>query len=190
MSKPTTGWVTWADHLFTGGRHCILNTTKHFPLCRIQIVYRLTCPGRMREINLCDQSHTSRSRGPEISRFGMDNMWLAIRIENLRGAEKQKRFISSINIQFKLPKWAEGLMTCTLTVVCGSCTCSRVASMSNATTRPEVNLKGLSDSPVGSIIVADALWIWQTERKCERMRNTLASLLETSRKCKSANLLG
>lgn len=50
-------------------------------------------------------------------------------------------------------------LTCTFTVFCGSWTCSSVASMSSATTRPVVNLSGLSDSPVGSMMVAVALWI-------------------------------
>ncbi len=42
-----------------------------------------TCPGRMREINLRDQSHASRSWGPEISRFGVDYVRLSIWIQNL-----------------------------------------------------------------------------------------------------------
>jgi len=42
-----------------------------------------TCPGRMREINLRDQSHTSRSWGPEISRFGVDYVRLSIWIQHL-----------------------------------------------------------------------------------------------------------
>lgn len=49
-------------------------------------------------------------------------------------------------------------LTWTLTVPWGSCTCSRVASTSSATTNPDVNLRGLSDSPVGSMIFAVALW--------------------------------
>lgn len=55
--------------------------------------------------------------------------------------------------------------TCTFTVFCGSWTCSSVASISRATTRPEVNLSGLSDSPVGSMIVAVARWIYQVSGK-------------------------
>lgn len=41
------------------------------------------CPGRMREINLRDQSHTSRSWRPEISRFGVDYVRLSIWIQHL-----------------------------------------------------------------------------------------------------------
>lgn len=53
--------------------------------------------------------------------------------------------------------------TWTFTVLWGSCTCSRVASTSRATTNPDVNRKGLSDSPAGSIMVAEALWICKQE---------------------------
>lgn len=37
--------------------------------------------------------------------------------------------------------------------------------MSSATTRPDVNLSGLSDSPVGSMMVAVARWICEPEGK-------------------------
>lgn len=55
------------------------------------------------------------------------------------------------------------LLTWTLTVPWGSCTCSSVASTSNATTNPDVNLRGLSDSPVGSMMFALALWSWKRQ---------------------------
>lgn len=60
------------------------------------------------------------------------------------------------------------LLTWTLTVPWGSCTCSRVASMSSATTNPEVNLRGLSDSPVGSMIFALALWSCKRQNDCQK----------------------
>lgn len=59
----------------------------------------------------------------------------------------------------------ESSLTCTFTVFCGFWTCSSVASMSSASTRPVVNLSGLSDSPVGSMMVAVALWICWEERE-------------------------
>lgn len=54
-----------------------------------------TCPGRMREINLRDQSHTSRSWGPEISRFGVDYVRLSIWIQNLW--DDEEKLIMCIN---------------------------------------------------------------------------------------------
>lgn len=70
-------------------------------------------------------------------------------------------YINYIQCQCKTPH------TWTLTLFWGSCTCSRVASTSKATTNPDVNRKGLSDSPAGSIMVAEALWI------CKQQENML-----------------
>lgn len=59
----------------------------------------------------------------------------------------------------------ESGLTCTFTVFCGFWTCSSVASISSASTRPVVNRSGLSDSPVGSRMVAVALWTCLTKRR-------------------------
>lgn len=57
--------------------------------------------------------------------------------------------------------------TWTLTLFWGSWMCSSVASISSATTRPDVKRSGLSDSPVGSMMVAVARWICWEVRKWE-----------------------
>lgn len=62
--------------------------------------------------------------------------------------------------QFRNSMGTQTGQTWTFTVFWGSCTCSRVASTSRATTNPDVNLKGLSDSPAGSIMVNKSLrWV-------------------------------
>ena len=82
--------------------------------------------------------------------------------QRLQGVLKWK-----VSTQSQFSMGIKTWQTWTFTVFWGSCTCSRVASTSRATTNPDVNLKGLSDSPAGSIMVAEALWI------CKQEENTI-----------------
>lgn len=54
----------------------------------------------MREINLRDQSHASRSWGPEISRFGVDYVRLSIWIQHLFDDEEKMNNVHQLYTNF------------------------------------------------------------------------------------------
>uniref|UniRef100_A0A0E9TDK2 Uncharacterized protein n=1 Tax=Anguilla anguilla TaxID=7936 RepID=A0A0E9TDK2_ANGAN len=62
--------------------------------------------------------------------------------------------------------------------------------MSSATTNPDVNLKGLSDSPVGSMMVAEALWICSGSLRCRKplCRSVVCRIFTRSRGLQAISL--
>lgn len=100
---------------------------------------------------------TSQLSAPSASWF--QNMWLKYRNPALLcPIIRNLEVLTSLSKHNLVCIYVKQQLTWTLTVPWGSCTCSRVASTSSATTNPDVNLRGLSDSPVGSMIFAVALW--------------------------------